>query len=397
MNLKAKQTRGYRGFAFFSFGFRPFFLGGAVVAALAPALTALAYSGAIVVGEPFGVIAYHAHEMIFGYVGAVVAGFILTAVSNWTARPPITGLRLAMLFGLWATGRIAMGAAWAIGVHSAAFLDALFLIIVFIIVCREVVAGKNWRNAPICVALGMFASANVLWHLGVLSGGGSQFGYRWGVAVIALLLGLIGGRITPSFTLNWLAKTDRKTFDTAVGIIDKIALGSLGLALAAWLVAPVTKFTGLLLIIAAFFHLARLSRWKGWRTTAEPLVAILHVGYLWLPVSLLLLGASVLNPVLIAPSTAIHALTAGAAGVMTLAVMTRATLGHTGRTLHADKMTVLIYMLVNIGAGARLVAPLFPEIYGFALIGASMLWSMAFVLFAIVYGRYLITPKNVAV
>ena len=396
MNSTARQMRDYRGRAFFSFGFRPFFLGGAVVAALAPFVTALAFSGAIVVGEPYGVIAYHAHEMIFGYLGAVVTGFILTAVPNWTGRLPVMGTHLAALFSLWVIGRIAMGASSAIGVHSAALLDALFLCVVFGIVCREVVAGKNWRNAPVCIALGGLACGNILWHVGVLFGENSQFGFRLGVAVIALLLGLIGGRITPSFTRNWLAKTGRETFDVSVSLVDKAALGMLGLALIAWLATPGNRIAGLMLIAAALFHVVWLMRWRGWRTMAEPLVVILHVGYIWLPVSLLLLGVSVIDPGLIAPSTAIHALTAGAAGVMTLAVMTRATLGHTGRALTAGGATVLLYVFVNSGAAARLAAPIYPEYYGYALIGASVLWGMAFLLFAIIYGRYLVTPKCVA-
>ena len=211
--------------------------------------------------------------------------------------------------------------------------------------------------------------------------------------VIAVLLALIGGRVTPSFTRNWFAKTDRSVIDASFRTLDKIAISVLAISLIVWLAAPTHWAAGMMLVMASLVHLARLHRWQGWRTTAEPLVTILHIGYLWLAAGLFLLGISIIAPAMVSQSTGIHALTAGAAGVMTLAVMTRATLGHTGRTLSADGATILIYLLVNLGAAIRLTAPYMPEFYGYAVMAAGAVWGSAFLLFTFIYGRYLVAPR----
>lgn len=390
-----EQVRAYSGPALFSFGFRPFFLGGAIVAALTPGLTALSLSGRVTLAEQYGAIAYHGHEMLFGFVGAVVAGFILTAVANWTGRLPLFGGRLIAMAGLWLAGRFAIAGVDMIGVAVAALVDGFFLLALAAVVWREVLAGRNWRNLPVCALLTLFAFANVLWHAGMISGSGGGAGLRLAVAVIALLLSLIGGRITPSFTLNWLKKSGGAPFDAKFGKVDQAALASVGAALIAWVVAPTSQIAGVLLLLSSALLLLRLLRWRGWRTGAEPLVAILHVGYLWVPIGLALIGWSALAPAALPAAMALHGLTAGAAGVMTLAVMTRATLGHTGRPLKADAATIVIYLLVNLGAVARLAAPLTPFDYAASIGFASALWGCAFAVFAVVYGRYLLTPRLV--
>lgn len=387
------QVRAYAGPALFSYGFRPFFLGGAIVAALTPALTSLSLGGGLTLAGRYGTIAYHGHEMLFGFVGAVVAGFILTAVANWTGRLPLVGGRLIAIAGLWLAGRLAMAGVDIIGVSLAAVIDALFLVALAAVIWREVLAGKNWRNLPVCALLTLFALANILWHAGTISGNGGGLGLRIAVAVIALLLSLIGGRITPSFTLNWMKKSGKAPFDASFGNLDRAALAGVGAALIAWVVAPTAAIAGGLLVVAALLLVLRLLRWRGWRTGAEPLVAILHVGYGWLAVGLALIGLSVLAPAILSAATALHGVTVGAAGVMTLAVMTRATLGHTGRALTADAPTIVIYLLVNIGAAARLMAPFAPFDYTAAISVASALWGGAFALFAAVYGRYLLSPR----
>lgn len=393
MTSTAMQMRQYRGPVLFSFGFRPFFLFGALLASILPMLAALSMSGALTIGGAYGAIAYHGHEMVFGFLAAIVAGFVLTAVPNWTGRLPVLGWRLVALFALWLAGRVAMPASGAIGLQATAVIDTLFLIVVDLIVWREVAAGKNWRNLPVCVLLGLFALGNLLWHFHAVREGAGQFGLRWGVAVIATLLAFIGGRITPSFTRNWFMKNRTPFADAPFAIVDKLALGSLVAAMIVWLAAPTGAPTGVLLFAAAGLNFFRLARWRGWLTTAEPLVAILHVGYLWLAVALLLLGVAAAFPASVSVSTAFHALTAGAAGVMTLAVMTRATRGHTGRALSADTATIAIYVLVNLGAAIRVAAPFWTPDYSAALTVAALLWSSAFLLFAVKYGQYLLTPK----
>lgn len=391
MSSTAAQMRAYKGVALFSFGFRPFFLCGALVATCLPLATGLVLSGVIPFENTLGVINWHAHEMLYGYLAAVTAGFILTAVPNWTGRLPLMGWRLVALLLLWLAGRAAMLA--APDAPYSAITDGVFLLFIDAIMWREIITGKNWRNAPVCVLMGLFAFGNILWHFDIANGGTGAFALRWGLAVIAILLALIGGRVTPSFTRNWLAKTNRSVIDASFRALDTVAIFSVVLSMIAWLAAPAHWIAGALLIIASLFHFMRLSRWQGWRTISEPLVTILHIGYCWLAAGMFLLGVSAIDPALVSQTTGVHALTAGAAGVMTLAVMTRATLGHTGRVLRANTSTVIIYMLVNLGAAIRLAAPFSPEYYVYLIKAAGAVWGGAFFLFAIVYGRYLVSPR----
>lgn len=391
MSSTAAQMREYRGVAFLSFGFRPFFLSAALLAACFPLVIALVLAGVIPFSANISVIAWHGHEMLYGYLSAVISGFILTAVPNWTGRLPVLGWRLALLFALWLAGRAAF---WLAPTSiTATVIDASFLAVMVAIILREIIAGKNWRNLPVCLLLGMFATGNVLWHLDAISGGNSGLGLRCGLATIAVLLALIGGRITPSFTRNWFVKNGFKPFEFSFGLLDKVAIGILGISTVFWLAAPTAFLVGVALVASAILHAIRLARWQGWRTGAEFLVTILHVGYLWLVAALAILGASILSPSLVPQSTAIHALTAGAAGVMTLAVMTRATLGHTGRRLTADGSTKLLYVLVNLGALFRIAAPFFPANYTTIITVSALMWGGAFAIFAFTYGRYLISKK----
>jgi len=389
----AEQLRAYRGPALFSYGFRPFFLAGSALAAAIPLLTALAMSGAAAFRPPGGIVSWHGHEMVYGYLGAVVAGFVLTAVPNWTGRLPIVGSRLIGLFALWFAGRVAVLFSGHIGAPIAALIDVAFPAALAFFLWREVIVGKNWRNVPVCILILLFALGNVLWHAGRIEGAAESFGLRWGAGIVLILLALVGGRITPSFTRNWIVKSGRKPIAASFARLDRFAMAVLGAAILAWLAAAESAVSGALLLLAGALHFVRLARWGGWRTFAEPLVAILHVGYLWLAAALTLLGLSILAPTTIAPTGALHAATAGAAGVMTLGVMTRATRGHTGRPLTADRLTSVIFALVNIGAALRVAAPHLPISYSDAVGLAGALWAGAFALFAVVYGRYLATPR----
>lgn len=393
MTSSAQLMRQYTGLALFSFGFRPFFLAGAIAAAMIPVVTALAFSGAITFNFAGGVIAWHSHEMIYGYLSAIVAGFILTAVPNWTGRLPLLGARLGGLFFLWYAGRVAVFMSDQVNGFIVGLVDVSSLFMLDVFLWREVLHGKNWRNAPVCALVLLFAIGNAVWHWQALQGGNAAQGLYFGIAVIAILLALIGGRVTPSFTRNWLAKTGREAFEASFSLLDKAAIVVLVFSILMWLVAPRFGLTGAALVIAAGLHFVRLTRWRGWRTGAEPLVLILHIGYFWLPVSLLLLGLSVFASAAFPAVVALHALTAGAAGVMTLAVMTRATLGHTGRPLSADTATIVIYALVNLGAAIRVLAFFLPLPYAMTIAVSSLIWGGAFALFAIVYGRYLLAPR----
>lgn len=368
------------------YGFRPFFLLAALHAGLAiPAWLWMHFAGRAPAG-PFSALEWHVHEMLFGYLAAVVTGFILTAVPNWTGRLPLSGWPLALLVVLWLTGRVAC--ALVADPLAAMLLDLAFPTLLAFAIWREVGAGRNWKNAPVAVIITLFGLANGLHHsenLGLTQAG---LGPRLALAATTVLIALIGGRIVPSFTRNWLAKRHVARLPASFGVIDKIALGATLAAALSWVAAPGLAATGALLFIAGTFLFVRLSRWRGGATLREPILFVLHLGHGWLAVSLLLLGISRLTAT-IPESAALHALTAGAIGTMTLAVMTRASLGHTGREIVAGRSILAIYWAVTLGAALRVAAPFAGEWYPQTLASGGVLWSVAFLLFAIHYAPIL--------
>jgi uncharacterized protein involved in response to NO len=275
----------------------------------------------------------------------------------------------------------------------AALLDIGFYVIVAALAAREVFAAKN-RNAPVVVLVLLFAIANAIDH-GAAGGmiADEGLGTRSAIAIVILMISLIGGRVVPSFTRNWLVKQGVKHgLPTQPSRFDIIVIGATALAMTGWLVAPFNASVGILLFVASALHAVRLARWSGVRAWQDPLVLVLHVGYGWLPVGLCLLGLSIVSDT-VPGSGAIHALTAGAMATMILAVMTRATLGHTGRELKASRATVVIYVLVTIGALGRVAAPLLPMDYLLAVRLSGMAWGASFLLFLLVYGPKLIGPR----
>jgi len=369
-------------------GFRLFFPAAGAWAVAAVGIGLATFRGYLSLPTAFDPAAWHAHEMIFGFVPAAIAGFLLTAMPNWTGRRPVQGLPLAILFALWLSGRAAVFGSALIGPGSAAVVDLAFLAALLGTALREIVAARNWRNLPITVALAALLAANALTHLEAagLSATGAA-GQRLGVTVVIVLISLIGGRIIPSFTRNWLRLRGRPTRMPAEhGALDGASIAILIAASAGWVVAPQHPASGIGLILAAALALARLARWQGQRTLTEPLLWSLHVGYAWVPAGLFLLGVSLFVAKLPA-SAGIHALTAGAIGSMTLAVMTRASLGHSGRALTADRWTVAIYLFVAAAAATRVAAPILAEAYLPLLWASAAAWIAAFGLFAIRFGR----------
>lgn len=380
--------------AFLRGGFRPFFFGGALWAVVALCVWLLALAGRLEIPSTFDALSWHRHEMLFGFVGAVIAGFLLTAIPNWTGRLPIAGPPLAGLFGLWLAGRLAVLLSGTVGAAVAAAIDVGFYVVLAAVAAREVIQANN-RNAPIVGLVVLFGIANGLDHV---AAAGSSFidpalPWRLAMALVTLMISLIGGRIVPSFTRNWLAK--RGSTHGLPGQPSPFDLGVIGLtafAFLAWLAAPPGWLPGSLLALAAATQAIRLARWKGWRAVRDPLVLILHVGYMWVPIGLALLAASQLGAP-VPQSAAVHALTAGAMGTMILAVMTRASLGHTGRELRAGPTTTVIYLLVTVGAALRVAAPLNLFDYRIGLEAAGALWIGSFVLFLFNYGPILFKPR----
>lgn len=379
--------RAYDGPALFSFGFRPFFFFGAIwSAAVVPLWLFSFFHG----GSAALTREWHIHEMIFGFLGAVIAGFLTTAVPNWTGRMPVIGAPLGALVALWVLGRVAMLYQEILG-PVASVVDGLFLLAFAAVIWREVLAGRNWRNLPVCALVTLFALANIAFHLPTAVAG--DLGVRLALGAATVLIGLIGGRIVPSFTRNWMKARSLTPEPAAFGPVDRLALGLTVIGAGLWVVAPQAVVTGAALALAGVAHLARLSRWRGWRAAPEPLVWILHLGYGWLGVGLLLLGGAALDPGLVPRSAGIHALTAGAVGVMTLAVMTRATRGHTGRPLAAGSATTAIYLAINTAAVLRVAAPFSGASQPLLLTASGLVWSLAFGGFALAYGRMLVMPR----
>jgi uncharacterized protein involved in response to NO len=388
------RLKPYSGPALLSYGFRPFFLGAAVWACVAMALWIGLLTGVWTFADSYGAIAWHAHEFLFGYISAVLTGFLLTAIPNWTGRFPLQGRALLALFLLWLAGRIAMLATDHFGILAAAIIDCLYLPTVVAVVVREIIAGKNWRNLCVAVFVGIFALANIVFQSEVLYRGAPDYGLRLGCAAIVVLIMLIGGRITPSFTSNWLARQRSDRLPAPLGRFDmgSIALGIA--ALASWIAAPDWNGSAVLLIVMAVAQVARLTRWAGERTWREPILLILHVGYAFLPLGALALASSIFWPGVMSPSGALHAWTTGAMGVMTLAVMTRATLGHTGRDVVSTPATLVIYGDILAAALARVAAPLLSGIYYEILIASALGWIIAFGTFVLIYGPMLLRAKE---
>ncbi|MGB3502872.1 MAG: NnrS family protein [Mesorhizobium sp.] len=367
------------------YGFRPFFFLAALHAGIAiPVWLSIYFSGQALPG-PFPGLHWHAHEMLFGYVQAVIAGFVLTAIPNWTGRLPLSGWPLAGLVLLWAAGRVACAVVSDPGAAMA--VDVAFPAVLAFAVWREVVAGRNWKNAPVAVMISLFGMANVLDHAANLDLVVHGLGIRLGLASVTMLLALIGGRIVPSFTRNWLVKQGGARLPASFGPLDKAALATTAAACMAWIAAPNVPLTGAAFLLAGALLGTRLARWRGYKTASEPILLILHVGYGWLAAALALLGLARVAG--LPESAALHALTAGAIGTMTLAVMTRASLGHTGREILADRFVVASYAAVTAGAILRVCAPFAGSWHAPALVAGGALWSGAFLLFAIRYAPIL--------
>jgi uncharacterized protein involved in response to NO len=273
---------------------------------------------------------------------------------------------------------------------SAAILDLAFPLALALSVWREILAGTNYRNAPIALLLSLFAAANFLDHMALHVPALEGYGVRVALGVAAMMIALVGGRITPSFTRNFLARVGVAPLPAPMDNLDRLALATTALALSGWATAPDDLPVGAGLTVAGGLLAARLLRWRGERVLGEPIVLVLHLGYLWLAAALLLLGLANLLPSAMPASAAIHALTAGAVGTMTLAVMTRATRGHTGRPIVADTATIAIYLLVTVGAVLRVLAPFADELYVPLLVAGGVVWSAAFALFVLAYGPMLV-------
>lgn len=379
--------------AILTLAFRPFFLAASLWSALALSLWLAMLMAGMALPSRFDPLTWHIHEMLFGFVPAAIAGFMLTAIPNWTGRPPIRGMPLAWLVILWLLGRISCLISALIPFWFAVAVDLAFPVVLCAIAAREIIAARNWRNLPMPIPIAVLGIADLLMFLnesGVAVPPG--LGMRLGLAAIIVLISVVGARIIPSFTRTWLVKRGATKLPAAHDFFDRIALGAFHAGLIGWVFFPVFRALGALLLLAALLNLWRLARWCGAATLAEPLLAILHLGYLWLIVGAALLGAAMLSNA-IPSAAAIHALTAGAIGTMVLAVMTRVSLGHTGRPLEANRITTLVYLMVNAAALVRIAAAFTSTSHMLLLSISAILWTASFALFAAAYGPMLTAPR----
>ena len=389
MSTTAERMRAWRGPAILSFGFRPFFLGAAIWAAVAMALWIPALTGALDLPTRFDAASWHAHEFLFGYLSAVIAGFLLTAVPNWTGQLPIVGWPLGGLFVLWVGGRAGVLLSHGLPSLAVALVDLAMPVALTGFLAREIIVGKNWRNLIVLTMLGIFTISNAIFHWEAARGDYAAQGYglRAGLGAALMMIAVIGGRIVPSFTRNWLARQGPGRLPVPpMQRFDKIALLALLAALFAWIAAPEAQALAPLLLAAGALHLVRLARWAGDRTLAEPLLWLLHLGYLFLPLGAIALGVSILVPGVFGGASAQHLWMAGAVGLMTLAVMTRATLGHTGHELKAGRGTLTLYLGQLAAILARLAAGLWPDQAPLLHILSGLAWIAAFGGFAMLYG-----------
>lgn len=392
----AEQMRQWRGPTILSFGFRTMFMLAGLWAVAAMGLWILMLTDLIALPTRFDPITWHTHEFLFGYLSAVIAGFLLTAIPNWTGRLPVVGWHLAGLAGLWIIGRAAVLMSVYLPVWAAISADLAFLLVLWAVILREIIAGQNWKNLPVLILVAALIVANLVFHLEFTGGAYAPhgFGLRLGLSVVLVLVVLIGGKIIPSFTRNWLAKQGATRLPTPpMQRFDKATLVVTIMVLIGWTSVPDARLTGVALLVMAILHFIRLARWQGIATGAEPLVWVLHAAYALVPLGSALNALANLAPSALSQPAAIHVWTAGAIGLMTLAVMTRASLGHSGRDLHATHATTLAYCALIASVIARVFADVLFDLRSVLLEASGVLWIVAFATFLIAYGPMLATPK----
>lgn len=375
-----------RGFALFALGFRPFYLLASVFGAASIALWGLQSTGLL--AHPYlSGPAWHAHEMLFGFALAVVSGFLLTAGRNWSNQPTPTGAALAALCALWLAARLLVLTPWG---AAAAAANVAFPLAVAAALGRALVRGGNRRNYFFVALLCGMAGAAALFHLqqlGALALPG-RAGLQPALDMLLFILSVMAGRVVPMFTNNGVpgAGAGRNAWVERFALVGVLAL------LAAHLAGAPDALVATLAGATASSHLCRWLLWRPWRSLRNPMVAILHIAYAWVPVSLALAAFAAIGWV--PHSLATHALTAGAVGGLVIGMMTRTARGHTGRPLQADRLDVACYTLATVAALLRVALPLaIPEATVFAILASAACWSLAFGLYAIGYAPSLLRPR----
>jgi uncharacterized protein involved in response to NO len=375
-----------------SYAFRPFFLLVGLFAIFAMLVWLMTWRG---IGLHAVSPLWHGHEMLIGFVMAAVAGFSLTAVANWTGRPAVHGMPLALLISCWFVGRAAMLFTDSLSAAYILVLDSLFPVLLGFLLGKEIISGRNRRNYPLIVVMTAVGTLNLVYHLGAGGwiAGGERLAIYLLIHILLFLVTFIAGRIVPVFSANWLRQQGQTRMPVNNDLVNKLALiMTLLVGLTASFI-PMNKMTGVLAFTAAVVHAYRLSQWRGLATRSNPLLFVLHAAYLWLPIGYTLLGCAVFGWLFTA-TAALHALTMGAIGSMILAVTTRVGLGHTGRPLQAARATVLAYWLLMLAVVLRVLSPLSGNGYMLMIDLSAAGWILAFGIFIWVYWPILSRPRD---
>ena len=338
---------------------------------------------------------WHSHEMLYGLVAAASAGFLLTAMTNWTGAPALSGTPLLALALLWLAGRIALWTSAWLPAWLVAIVDLAFLPVFGAYAAMILIRYENQRNLVLVGVLGLLFLGNLFMHLGVMQSSGPllQLGQNTGFNVITLMMVIVAGRITPAFSANWLRMQGRNPeLITRNPRVDQLAIGSIVVLMVLDLFNAPAIVLGWVIIIAGLINGLRLWQWSGWRVAAEPLLWILHLAYFWIVLALLLRGAGLISDSMPAGLWQ-HTLGVGAMGTLILGVMTRVTAGHTGRPMRLARFAIVIYIAIIAATVLRLLAAARLIDYQAGLILAAIGWILAFGLFAALYIPLLASPR----
>lgn len=395
MATSAEQMRAWQGYALFSYGYRPFFLFGSIWAVFSIFAWILLFSGYETLAIAIDPFSWHAHSFLFGYLWAVIAGFLMTAVPNWTGRLPIVGWPLLALVLIWLAGRIAMAISLYFPAIVVIGLDLVFPCLFTFAIGREIIIGKNWRNLKVLILLILLFCANAMFDVEAFYGGYAADGYgaRAALAIAVLLITIIGGRIVPSFTRNWLVKQGAARLPSPHNRVDQYIMIFTAICLLAWIVFPDSSATAVFCGICGVANLYRLVRWCGWSTLKEPLVWVLHLGFLFIPLGFIALALATFDIIPGGRAPVQHLWMAGGIGMMTIAVMTRASLGHAGRPLTVSWPVVLVYWALFFSVLLRLIAGIANNNLPLLHLSGT-LWMLAFLGFVGLYWNVLTKPRQ---
>jgi uncharacterized protein involved in response to NO len=376
-----------RGWPLLRLGFRPFYLGAALMAALTIPLWVAVFLGYLKIELHTAPLLWHAHEMLYGFACAVIVGFLLTAGQAWTGMATPRGALLGALVLLWLAARVA---ALTAPYRVYAAIDVVFLPIVAAIFLRLLVRAHNRRNMPLALILFLLAASNLLFHLANTGAVplNPVTAMHAGLALIIMIECVMAGRVIPAFTMN---ATPGLKLD-AYPLLERLTLALTAVGLALWVFARPGWLTLVVLMLAAALHLHRLWQWRSWVARGRPILWILHAAYAWIPVGLVLLALAQVN---VAPlSAGLHALAVGTTAGLIIGMITRTARGHTGRSLQASRAEVTAYALVMLAALLRVLLPLLaPQWLVAALIGAATAWALAFGIYLVIYVPWLTQPR----